>query len=140
MIPARPIARLTLQSTIFFYLNYCTTKPETIDGLKGCLSLAIAYCRSSLDLEAIHQLTELLSSGSRIFGPEHYLGVSELIRSPWGISNLNTLIQEPLVDEQPFVPLILEYTDAQIVTLLEQSVDPEKGAAARTILGRADPR
>jgi hypothetical protein len=51
------------------------------------------------------------------------------------MSNLNALIEDPVIDEHPFVSLILEYTDCQLVTLVEQSVDPEKGAAARTILG-----
>jgi hypothetical protein len=106
-----------------------------IDGLKSCLNISIAYCQSSLDLDAIHQLTELLSSGSRIFGEEQYLAVSALIRSPWGISNLKALIEEPVADEHAFLSLILEYTDCQVVTLLEQSVDPENGEGARTILG-----
>jgi hypothetical protein len=51
------------------------------------------------------------------------------------MSNLNALIEDPVIEEHPFVPLILEYTDCQIVTLVDQSVDPEGGAAARTILG-----
>ncbi len=55
------------------------------------------------------------------------------------MSNLKALIEDPVIDEHPFVSLILEYTDCQIVTLVEQSVDPERGAAARTILGRDDP-
>ena len=106
-----------------------------IDGLKNCLNISIAYCHSSLDLDAITQLTDLLSSGSRIFGPDQFFAVSALIRSPWGFSNLKALLEDPVVDDQPFLSLILEYTDCQVVTLLEQSVDPEKGEAARTVLG-----
>ena len=105
--------------------------------LRECVTEGIDWCISSHSGEAIDQLTELLSGGARVFTDQHYSLISELLRSPWGQTQLDNLKEESFSGDK-FLGLVLAYTDVTIQVILANVMDPEKGEAARTIIGTAN--
>jgi hypothetical protein len=122
VLECRSTAMSALSAVKFFYLNVCNTQEDIVDGIKRCLTFAIAWVNSSRNPDAIKELNELLTN-DRIFDANHYAEIENILTG-WGKDKLREEIVNPdeYDDEDgQILSLLISYTDSRLANLLEEA-------------------
>ena len=87
--------------------------------MRSTLSSAITWCLETRDNDTLEELADMLESSPRVFASEQCQKLLDLVKSSWGMEQLNEVLRTGEIGDEKVVLLLTTYGTEKMTDLLD---------------------